>query len=178
MRTSIVEWVKLGKVFSKTDFDVLFSPNQDYEDFDAANDNDELLTFLKLDADLTIENGDQTGEDDLFVPRTEEEEKAAVQAEAVAKEAKDKEKVAEDEDEDVQVVEVEQVTINGVVYEIPPSRKINVGGREIDVDELLANESEEIALEDVDESLKKGLEAKTNGEANGDAQEEKEEEEE
>ena len=51
----------------------------------------------------------------------------------------------------------EQVTINGIVYEIPPDRKINIGGRIIDVDELMKEEGDEIELDDLDDRLKDDL---------------------
>lgn len=109
-----------------------------------ANDNDELLKFLKLEEDITIENG--KGEDDLFRPPGQEDQD---------KKEDDEAKKAEEEDENVELEVKEQCTINGVVYDIPPDRKINVGGRIIDVDELIANEAEEISLDEVGEELKK-----------------------
>lgn len=118
---------------------------QDFEDMEEANDNDELLKFLKLEEDITIENG--KGEDDLFIPSGQDDQPNE------EKEKKEEEKFDES-DENVELEVKEQCTINGVVYDIPPDRKINVGGRIIDVDELIANEAEEISLDDVDDELK------------------------
>nr|XP_046919877.1 SH3 domain-binding glutamic acid-rich protein homolog [Dermatophagoides farinae] len=47
----------------------------DYEDLENANDNDQLFQFLKLEEDITIENGDGD-ENDLFNPTGETATKA------------------------------------------------------------------------------------------------------
>ena len=121
---------------------------------ESANDNDDLFKFLKLEEDITIENGrsSETGEYDLFVPF--DQRKASIESSKINDKMNDK--VAEDEveDEEVEQEVVEQVTINGVVYTIPPNRKIEVGGRIIDVDELLATEGEEVELDEVAQDLK------------------------
>lgn len=68
----------------------------------------------------------------------------------------------------------EQVTINGIVYEIPPDRKINIGGRIIDVDELMKEEGDEIELDDLDDRLKDDLIDKNEGDDDEEAEDEDE----
>lgn len=70
----------------------------------------------------------------------------------------------------------EQVTINGIVYEIPPDRKINIGGRIIDVDELMKEEGDEIELDDLDDRLKDDLIDKNEGDDDEEAEDEDENE--
>ncbi|OTF71717.1 SH3 domain-binding glutamic acid-rich protein-like protein [Euroglyphus maynei] len=124
----------------------------DYEDLEMANDNDQLFQFLKLEEDITIENGDGD-ENDLFNPHGDE-----TATKGDDNNDNDNDKLKENgDDEDVKEEVREQVTINGVVYEIPPDRKINIGGRIIDVDELMKEEGDEIDLDDVDDRLKDGL---------------------
>src|SRR5699024_2877755 len=113
----------------------------------------DLLKFLKLEEDIAIENGNASeGEYDLFVPPEKREKPAEEVKEEPAEETKEPEEEIDEEGNKVEVVE--QVTINGVVYTIPPNRKLEVGGKIIDVDELLATEGEEVSLDDVAEDLK------------------------
>lgn len=144
---------------------------QDFEDLETANDNDELFKFLKLEEDVAIENGNgEQGEYDLFVPPDQREPPKEEEKE----EEKKNEETVEDEEEEEKKEVVEQVTINGVVYTIPPDRKIEVGGRIIDVDELLATEGEEVDLEEVADDLKEQINTDKNDDINEDQEENKE----
>lgn len=143
----------------------------DFEDLETANDNDELFKFLKLEEDVAIENGNgEQGEYDLFVPPDQREPPKEEEKE----EEKKNEETVEDEEEEEKKEVVEQVTINGVVYTIPPDRKIEVGGRIIDVDELLATEGEEVDLEEVADDLKEQINTDKNDDINEDQEENKE----
>ncbi|KAH9520742.1 SH3-binding, glutamic acid-rich protein, variant 2 [Dermatophagoides farinae] len=158
----------------------------DYEDLENANDNDQLFQFLKLEEDITIENGDGD-ENDLFNPTGETATKGDENDNDKPKENghddnnnnNNNDDENEDDDEDVKMEVREQVTINGVVYEIPPDRKINIGGRIIDVDELMKEEGDEIELDDVDDNLKDGILNKTDeNDAKDDDDEDEEDEDE
>lgn len=130
-----------------------------------ANENDELLKFLRLEEDISIENGTASneGEYDLFDPNKVQ---TVLDTESNGFNGKVEQGMDignEDEEEDINTEVREQITVNGVVYTIPPDRRITIGGRTIDVDELLANEAETISLEDVDDNLKKGFITNNNG---------------
>ncbi|KAF7495221.1 SH3 domain-binding glutamic acid-rich -like protein [Sarcoptes scabiei] len=133
----------------------------DYEDLENANDNDELFEFLKLEEDITIENGNGDDENDLFIPpdshKNDNKKESDSRKGSKADKNNDENADEEVEDEELDTEIREQITINGVVYDIPKSRKITVGGRTINVDELLATEGEEVDLDSVDEKLKEGL---------------------
>ncbi|KAH9421646.1 SH3-binding, glutamic acid-rich protein [Dermatophagoides pteronyssinus] len=146
----------------------------DYEDLENANDNDQLFQFLKLEEDITIENGDGD-ENDLFNPTGETATKGDDNINNnVNDDVKLKENGNNEDDEDVKLEVREQVTINGIVYEIPPDRKINIGGRIIDVDELMKEEGDEIELDDLDDRLKDDLIDKNEGDDDEEAEDEDE----
>lgn len=123
-----------------------------------ANENDELMKFLKLTEDISIENGiaSSEGEYDLFDPNKVNQSAAEPEPEE-KKEEEEKEELEEDGEEKVNTEVREQITVNGVVYDIPPDRKITIGGRTIDVDELMAEEGESKSLSELDDNLKEGL---------------------
>lgn len=132
-----------------------------------------MFDFLQLEEDITIENGDNNDENDIFKP--EQGNKNDEKSNKVSNEEKNENNGDADEEE-VKTEVCEQITVNGVVYDIPPDRKITIGGRVINVDELMATEGEEIDIDDVDEKLKEKLAKKTMNDSNDNEEEEEDDE--
>lgn len=128
---------------------------------------------MQLQEDITIENGDNYDENDVFKPEQ------GIKNDENYNEVNNEEKNETNDDEEQVKTEVcEQITVNGVVYDIPPDRKITIGGRVINVDELMATEGEEIDIDDVDEKLKEKMGTKAKHEQNDKDEDEDEDDEE
>ena len=103
---------------------------QDYEDLSNASDEDTVLSFLGLEEELTIENGDASSSEGKDIQ---------IDSSVVTngKESPTDGDIETEVSDEVVVVE-ERLTVNGKVIDIPPEKLLELKGHKINLKDLMS----------------------------------------